>query len=151
MCTGWTLFSEMDIQILLWTLLLFNIDVYIIAFICLYYYYGKINNKITQVHLQTCNVNYYNIFFHFIIVWFWVCWHQHFVSNFYLLFIIMTTNCSNKWLIIVGDNVWLPFSCMIMYISKFKWCELDNFYFGRHICYVLRSERFSIYHSVIGN
>ena len=32
-----------------------------------------------------------------------------------------------------------------MYISKLKWCELGNFYFGRHICYVLRSERFSIY------
>jgi hypothetical protein len=29
-------------------------------------------------------VVYYNIFFHFIIVWFWVCWHQHFVGNFYL-------------------------------------------------------------------
>ena len=127
MCTEWTLFSEMDIQILLWTLLLFKLMYIIIAFICLYYYYGKINNKITQVHLQTC------IFFHFIIVWFWVCWHQHFVGNFYLLFIIMTTNCSSKWLIIVGDNVWLPFSCMIMYISKFKCCKLDNFYFGRHI------------------
>jgi hypothetical protein len=28
MCKEWTLFSEMDIQILSWTLLLFNIDVY---------------------------------------------------------------------------------------------------------------------------
>jgi hypothetical protein len=34
--------------------------------------------------------------------------------------------------------------------NTFKWCALDNFYVGRHICYVLRSERFSIYHSCIG-
>jgi hypothetical protein len=59
-------------------------------------------------------------------------------------------NCSKEWLIIVRNNVRLPFSCMIMYISKFKWCALDNFYVGRHICYVLRSERSSIYHSFIG-
>jgi hypothetical protein len=33
--------------------------------------------------------------------------------------------------------------------EEFERCELDNFHVGRHICYVLCSERFSIYHSVL--
>jgi hypothetical protein len=37
----------------------------------------------------------------------------------------------------------------IAFYVKFKWCALDNFYVRRHICYELRSERSSIYHSFI--